>query len=154
MACEKADAAAGLIAVAAKMQFGGVRADHGDALVLAFGERQQVAFVFQEDDGFVRGFQRERLVLGAVCDFFGVVGVRIRIFEHVRPWNFARSNAVTERSIADSEILRISLDRRACRMSGSKGSSIVDAGFECHLSRLLLWFATMWWTVRVRAVPK
>src|SRR5579883_3435216 len=73
-ALEETDAAAGIVAVAAEMNLGGVRSDDGDFFIFAFGQRKQMAFVLQENDGFARGFERELLMLGTVGDFFGVGG--------------------------------------------------------------------------------
>ena len=77
---ENADAAAGLVAVAAEMHVVRIRPDHGDVLVL--GRRAAKGFlILEEDERFACGFQRELLMLGTVRDFFGVVRIDIRIVE-------------------------------------------------------------------------
>src|SRR5579863_4893060 len=72
---------AGVTAVAADVNVGGVRTDDGDRLQFRRIERKKIAVVLQQDDGFLRDFQRQLLMLGTVRSALRVIGINVRILE-------------------------------------------------------------------------
>src|SRR5262249_61427898 len=78
---QNADPATGLVAVSAKMYVGCIGANDRDRLVFGPIERKQMILILEQDDRFLRRFQCQLLMLGAVGDSVGVVGIDKRFFE-------------------------------------------------------------------------
>ena len=80
-AIQDADAAPRIPAVTAYVNIRRVGTDHRNGLVLRQVQRQQVAVVLEQHNGFLGGLHRQLTMLGAVGDALGVVGVHIGVLE-------------------------------------------------------------------------
>jgi len=111
------------------MNLGGVRSDDGDFFIFAFGQRKQMAFVLQENDGFARGFERELPVLGAVGDFFGVGGVHEGVIEKAGEELHAEkaSDGAVDLRFGDLALMNC-IDE--ARIGGEEGEFDIHAGIE------------------------
>src|SRR5262245_21455445 len=78
---EYADAASGVVAVAAQMNAGRIWADDRDGLQFGAIERQQAAFVLEQRDGTARGFRRQVLMSLAVGQLRRALRVDVRVLE-------------------------------------------------------------------------
>src|SRR5713101_3957829 len=76
-----AHTASRIIAVASQVQVRGIGANYGDALVFRFVQRQKIAFILQQNNRFVSGFERQSLMLRTVCDLFRVSWINVGIVE-------------------------------------------------------------------------
>ena len=68
---QDADAASGIVAVAAEMNLAGIRTDDGDAPVFCAIKRQKTVLVFEKNERLVCGLEGQLLMLGAVSNLLG-----------------------------------------------------------------------------------
>ena len=68
-------------AVTAQVNIRRIGPDHRNGLVLPNVQRKKIAFILEQHDRFLRHFQSQLLVLGAVGDALGVVRVHVRMVE-------------------------------------------------------------------------
>ena len=111
------------------MNLRGVWTNYGNLLVLPFRKRQQIALVFQQDDGFVRGFERKLLVCGDIGYFFRVSRIDVRILEQAG-LKFHSENArdgTIHNRFRDFALMDL-LDQ--ARIAGYEGQLHIDAGVE------------------------
>ena len=72
-------------AVSAKMQAIGVRPNHRNRLQLVQIKRQQVFVILQQNDRFLRGFERHLAMLWTVGDALSLIRIDKRIVEQSEP---------------------------------------------------------------------
>ncbi len=128
-AVEQGDDVLGNVRIAAQLDASRVRADDGQCFQ-AIGTQRQDAIVLQQHDGLAGGFERQRARLGVAGDLFGVLGVRIRLFEQAG--EKLQAQHVGDRSVdvrlldaTFGERLRQQREALAVRQIGR------DAGFQC-----------------------
>jgi hypothetical protein len=126
-----------MVTVAAEMQFGGIRADDGNVFVSILGQRQEIVLIFEKDDRFMSGLERERLMFGAVGDFFGEPGINERIVEEVGNKFHAKNtrNGAVDGSLGNFPGVHLCEERG---VSIWKRQFDIDAGFEREFCRVFV----------------
>src|ERR1700730_15034112 len=111
------------------MQIGGVGADDRYSFVFVLRQRKQVVLVLEQHDGLACCFQSELLMLRAVGDFFGVVGIGVRAIEKASDEFGAQntSHGAVDRSFRHFSLLNL-LDQAAIRLIEREFD--VNAGVE------------------------